>query len=447
MAAAPVLAEPEPEPQPEREPELPTPTLPRLLAGVAGGASPVPFATHRHQYPAPPQAGRPLADITNAVERSGLRGRGGAGFPTARKLRAVAERHSRLGRKPIVVVNGSEGEPASKKDILLLTRNPHLVLDGALLAAAAVGATDVVVCIDRHATAALNAVYAAIAERAAHDERTAQNIRVAAIPHHYVAGEESALVHWLNGGEAKPTLTPPRPFESGVGGRPTLVDNVETLAHVAQIVRWGPEWFRDHGTEDEPGTMLVTITGAVSQVGVHEVPVGARLSTVIRNAGGSLSKASAVLVGGYFGAWLSPEQARHTRLCEEDLRPLGAGLGCGAIVVLGEDACGLRETARILGWLATESAGQCGSCVHGLAALAGGTVDLFRGDDAADRLLRWAGQVERRGACHLPNGAVRLLRSGLATFADEIDHHRAGRGCRGGPSVLPIPDTRREPWQ
>jgi NADH:ubiquinone oxidoreductase subunit F (NADH-binding) len=302
------------------------------------------------------------------------------------------------------------------------------------------------VCVDRAATAALRSMRAAVAERA-RTERSARVVRVAAIPHRYVAGEESALVHWLNGGEAKPTLTPPRPFEAGVDGRPTLVDNVETLAHVAQIVRWGPEWFREHGTEDEPGTMLVTVSGAVDRPGVHEVPVGACLSAVIRAAGGSLTRTGAVLLGGYFGTWLSTAQARRARLCNEDLRPLGAGLGCGAVVVLPPEACGLKETARILDWLAGESAGQCGSCVHGLAAIAGGTADLFRGEDSVERLNRWAAQVEGRGACHLPNGAVRLLRSGLAVFEDDVERHRSGQGCSGGRSVLPIPNTRSEPWQ
>jgi NADH:ubiquinone oxidoreductase subunit F (NADH-binding) len=292
-----------------------------------------------------------------------------------------------------------------------------------------VGADEIVVAIDCVDTRALASIRAAIAERVARREPSARTLRVAALPHRYVAGEETALIQWLNGGEAKPTMTPPRPFEAGVGGRPTLVDNVETLAHVAQIARWGPDWFREHGTDDEPGTMLVTVSGAVDRKGVHEVAVGTKLSAVIRAAGGSLAHTSAVLVGGYFGAWLSPEQARKVRLCDADLRPLGAGLGCGAIVVLPQGACGLKETARILGWLAGESAGQCGSCVHGLAAIAGGTVDLYRGDDTVDRLLRWAGQVEGRGACHLPNGAVRLLRSGLTVFAGEIDRHRSGQGC------------------
>jgi NADH:ubiquinone oxidoreductase subunit F (NADH-binding) len=420
--------------------------LPRLLAGLTGDG-PVPLARHRQRLPVPPRTTRPRHDILTAVERSGLRGRGGAGFPTARKLQAAAAAHA---RKPVVVVNGSEGEPTSSKDKVLLTRHPHLVLDGALLAAAAVGATEVVVCVDRKATGALRAVHNAIAERRQAREPMI-SVRVAAIPHRYVAGEESALVHWLNGGPAKPTVTPPRPFESGVGARPTLIDNVETLAHLAQIVTWGPEWFREHGTNDEPGTMLVTVSGAVDRPGVHEVPVGTRIGTVVRAAGGSLSRANAVLVGGYFGSWLSPADARRARLCNEDLRPLGAGLGCGAIVVLPDRVCGLKETARIMRWLAGESAGQCGSCVHGLAAIAGGTVDLFRGDDAVVRLRQWAAQVEGRGACQFPNGAVRLLRSALAVFDDEIARHTTGAGCTAAAtdprSVLPIPDTTGESWQ
>src|SRR5947209_11994149 len=232
-----------------------------------------------------------------------------------------------------------------------------------------------------------------------------------------------------------------------MGWRPTLIDNVETLAHVAQIVRWGPEWFRQHGTDDEPGTILLTISGAVDRPGVHEVSLGTPMSAVIKAAGGSLARTGAVLVGGNFGAWLSTDQVRKARLLNEDLRALGAGLGCGALVVLPPDACGLKETARILAWLAGESAGQCGSCVHGLAAIARGGADLFHGEDTVDRLLRWAGQVEGRGACHLPNGAVRLLRTGLAVFADEVERHRTGQGCSGGPALLPIPKTRSEPWQ
>ncbi len=424
-----------------------SPRIPRLLVGLASG-SPISLADHRQQFPVPPVSTMPRREILDAITQSGLRGKGGAGFPTGRKMQAVVANATR-SRRPIVVVNGSEGEPTSSKDRLLLGLNPHLVIDGALQAAAAVGATEVVIAIDRKARRVIDAVHAALAERRTVNERMA-NVTVAAIPHRYVAGEETALVQWLDGGPAKPMSTPPRPFEAGVGGRPTLIDNVETLAHVAQITRCGPEWFREHGTEDEPGTMLVTVSGAVTKRGVQEVPLGKRLSTVIRNAGGSLSstRCGGVLVGGYFGSWLTPAEARTAVLSNECLRSLGSGLGCGAIVVLPPDACGLRETARILRWLAGESAGQCGSCVHGLAAIAGGTVDLFRGDngDSVGQLLRWADQVEGRGACHFPNGAVRLLRSALRVFADDIERHRAGDGCRS-PSVLPIPDTSTEPWR
>ena len=216
--------------------------VPRLLAGLGALGTAVDLSSHRLVYPTPPLPGsRPREDFLTAVERSGLRGRGGAGFPTGRKLRAVGAAR----RSPVVVVNGAEGEPASAKDKLLLATVPHLVLDGALLAAAAVGAGEVVVCVDRTATAVDVALTRAVGER-----RRAEPglpVRLAGVPARYLAGEETALAHWLNGGPAIPTRTPPRVFERGVGGRPTLVDNVETLAHLAQVLRFGPDWFRQIG--------------------------------------------------------------------------------------------------------------------------------------------------------------------------------------------------------
>jgi len=245
-----------------------------------------------------------------------------------------------------------------------------------------------------------------------------------------------------------PTLI--RVVERVVCGRPTLVDNVETLAHLAQIVRWGPARFRQFGTDAEPGTLLVTLSGAVERPGVYEVPAGAPLADVMRVTGAHPSRTGAVLVGGYFGTWLDSADIRRARLSNEHLRPLGSSLGCGAIVVLPRDGCGLEETARILDWLAGESAGQCGSCVHGLAAIPGVTsgVARSRADDATvERLHRWAAQVEGRGACRFPDGAVRLLRSALRVFADDVEHHLRGEGCTAGPSVLSLPATRGEPWR
>jgi NADH:ubiquinone oxidoreductase subunit F (NADH-binding) len=407
--------------------------LPRLLTAIRGEGSSTPLERHRRHYPAPPRPGPPREDFIAAVERSGLRGRGGASFPTGTKLRTVRD-----GRgTPVVVVNGSEGEPSSSKDELLLTMAPHLVLDGAVLAAAAVGAGEVVVCVDGAATAALDAVGQALAERGRSDRLP---LRLATIPSRYVAGEETALVHWLNGGPATPTRTPPRPFQRGVDRRPTLIDNVETLAHLAQVLRFGPDWFRQLGTPEEPGSGLVTLSGAVERPGVYEIPIGAPLAELVAGAGGPPDGVGAVLVGGYFGSWIGAGEAGGALLCNSDLRRYGAGFGCGALVVLGERDCGLASTARILGWLAGQTAGQCGPCVHGLAAVAHATAALHdghagRGD--LDRLRRWAGQIEGRGACRMPDGAVRLLRSALEVFAGDVWDHLDGGGCPAAVRTAP----------
>jgi NADH:ubiquinone oxidoreductase subunit F (NADH-binding) len=414
---------------------------PRLLSATGGHGEAAPLQRHRRVYAAPPPPGSPRDDFIAAVERSGLRGRGGASFPTGTKLRAVRD-----GRRPaVVVVNGSEGEPASAKDKLLLTTAPHLVLDGALLAAAAVGAREVIVCVDRAATAALAAVQRALGER--RRSEAVPPVRLAAIPSRYVAGEETALVHWLNGGQATPTSTPPRPFQRGVGGHPTLVDNVETLAHVAQVLRFGPEWFRQLGTPDEPGSALLTLSGAVARPGVYEVPIGSPLGGAVELAGGPLAGGplagvEAVLVGGYFGTWLDAERAGRARLGNQSLRAFGASLGCGAVVVLPAGACGVSETARILAWLARETAGQCGPCVHGLAAVASATARLrdgHAGVQTLDHLRRWAGQIEGRGGCRMPDGAVRLLRSALDVFARDVQRHVHGGGCQATAQFAPLP--------
>ena len=417
--------------------------VPRLLAEV--GSAWIPLSDHRRRAGALPTCGpRPRVDVIDALARAGLRGKGGGAFPTAQKMEAVA---SGSGR-PVVVVNGAEGEPASGKDKLLLTRAPHLVLDGALAAAAAVGASEVFFCVDRHASAALASVGRALDERNA-VEPSVLPVRLMGVPAHYVSGEETALVRWLNGGEAKPA-TGPRPFERGVGRRPTLVDNVETLAHVAQITRWGPTWFRSIGTRSEPGSTLLTVSGAVVRPGVYEVPMGASLVRVLERAGAVDGDVSAVLVGGYFGTWLTPDEAAEAHVSCEDLARYGGGLGCGVVVALPADACGVVEAARAVSWLAASTAGQCGSCVHGLGSLAetAGAVAQGRAPrDAAMQLLRWAEQVEGRGACRLPDGAARFLRSSLTTFQHELDRHLRGARCQRGGHVLPLPNPLRDSWR
>jgi NADH:ubiquinone oxidoreductase subunit F (NADH-binding) len=245
----------------------------------------------------------------------------------------------------------------------------------------------------------------------------------------------------------KPTLTPPRPDQRGLGRRPTLVSNAETLAHVALIARHGARWFRELGTADHPGSALVTVGGAVERPAVYEIALGAPLADVIATAGGGAPTRGATLVGGFYGAWLAPGAAAIARLDDGSLREHGAAVGAGVITVLPEEACPVAEVARVVGWMADESAGQCGPCVHGLAAIADAIATLADGAPdplVLDRLARWGGQVQGRGACHHPDGVVRFLRTALDVFSlDFEDHRRHGPcdGCEREPVLLP--DLRR----
>jgi NADH:ubiquinone oxidoreductase subunit F (NADH-binding) len=372
------------------------------------------------------------------IEASGLTGRGGAAFPAAAKLRAVAQ-----GRSPVVVANGAEGEPASAKDKTLIAADPHLVIDGAVVAARIVGAQEIFLTAGRADGRGLVALEHAAAER---DDGIA--LHVVAVPERFVAGQETALVNWLNGGLAKPTVD--RVFERGVSGRPTLVQNVETLANLALIARHGAEWFRRLGTPNEPGTALVTALGAVRAPGVGEIELGTTLRDVLGNFGGMTAMPHALLVGGYFGTWVSARDVLDRPFTDEALRPFGASLGARLVIVLPHDACGLAETARTVRYLARESAEQCGSCFFGLPAIAEAFEHLaFGTGDAAQavgRLSQLVPQVEGRGACALPTGATRLVTSALRVFAQEVERHRAGSCC--GPShphVVPIPD-RTDEW-
>jgi NADH:ubiquinone oxidoreductase subunit F (NADH-binding) len=359
-------------------------------------------------------------ELIGEAARAGLRGRGGANFPTATKLTAVRHAVNASRRRGVVVANGTEGEPASDKDKTLLVFAPHLVLDGVVAAALAVGADEGVVCVDRAAVPALHSIESAREER-----QDPIKVRVAATPDRYVAGEETALVNWLNGGDAKPTFTPPRPFEQGVGRRPTLVDNVETLAQLAVIARVGGGQWADAGMR------LVTVSGACERAGVYEVRLGTPLDAVLRNAGAH--PPSGVLVGGYFGTWLTPAEAAT------------ACLDASIVSVIGDGVCPLEELARVAGWLASQSAGQCGPCALGLPAIASAVAHIADTGDADGRAGiatdRWTDMVKGRGACKLPDGAARFVQTGLRVFAAHVAEHRAHGPCaaHGAPAVLPVP--------
>jgi len=270
-------------------------------------------------------------------------------------------------------------------------------------------------------------------------------LSVMAAADEFVAGEASAVVHWIERGVPKPRAARHRLSERGLHGRPTLVQNAETLAHLALITRYGAGWFRAVGTAREPGSMLVTLAGAVKDPGVYEVAIGTAVGEVLSLGGGCSCPPGALLIGGYYGAWVDPERAAAVPLSSEGLRVLGAGPGAGLLAALPADGCGLAETARIARYLAQASAGQCGPCVFGLDAIAGQLSRLARGREPdLARLHRWLGQAgSSRGACKHPDGAVAMIISALALFGPEIDRHAAG-WCSGTQTgVLPVPTWSR----
>ena len=219
--------------------------------------------------------------------------------------------------------------------------------------------------------------------------------------------------------------------EAGVRRRPTLVNNVETLAQIALIARHGSEWYRELGTPDQPGSTLVTLSGPVAHPGVYEIEQGASLSSLKEAAGGSTIRPRAALFGGYAGGWIGAEHLHGLALSDEHLAPHGASLGAGVVVLLGEDACPVSETVGAARWVAEQSSGQCGPCVHGLGALARTVSEIAGGNAGAEpseRVARLASLIRRRGACSHPDGSVRFILSALDVFAAEFaEHARHGR--------------------
>lgn len=392
-------------------------TTSRLLAGVRPDGQPVFLSEHVARY-------GPLRldpDLIATATTCGLKGRGGGAFPTGEKLRAVAAQ----GGRPVVVLNGAEGEPASEKDKALLGAVPHLALDGAIAAATALGARDVVVAVSRDARVERDVLARALGER-----QDPVRWRLATVPAGFVSGEETALLNALDGRAPKPTLKPPYPFEHGLGGAPTLVQNAETLAHLGLVARHGGSWFRAEGTAPEPGTALVTLSGAVARPGVYEIALGSTIDELVQAAGGVTEPVGAFLVGGYFGRWTRDRALR--------LEP-GSGLGAGVVVAFPDTACAIRETARVARYLAGESAGQCGPCVHGLAALARGLEHLADGHTGSvAQLARWAEDVKGRGACRHPDGAAAFISSTLSVFEHETEQHLRGSCRRRDRGVLPV---------
>jgi NADH:ubiquinone oxidoreductase subunit F (NADH-binding) len=368
--------------------------------------------------------------LLGEVQASGLLGRGGAAFPLAVKLRAVRDNGREAGGA-VAIANGEEGEPTSIKDRWLLRNRPHAVLDGLRLAATVIGAQHAYLYVsDRQAA---EHAQAALGELGG--ELGSLPIEFVLVAPGYVAGEETAAVHVINGGPAKPTDKPPRPFEQGVGGFPTLVSNVETLAQLAYLNIHGATQFRTVGTDASPGTFLATITGAGRPAALYELPHGIAVADLLTLHGIPLQQVTGALMGGYFAGLLNRDILGAT-LDHETIRELGSGLGCGAITVLTDD-CPVAVAASVLTYFDRENAGQCGSCFNGTAAMAAVMAALrdgMAGEDDVARLQRWSVVLRGRGACATLDGAANVAAGLLTQFPDLVHSHleNACPACRSG---------------
>jgi NADH:ubiquinone oxidoreductase subunit F (NADH-binding)/ferredoxin len=383
------------------------------------------YSVHK---PLPAQTVDQLIAMAETVD---MRGRGGAAFPFAKKLRAVANRGK--DSDTVVLVNAAEGEPASMKGKMLLTRAPHLVLEGALLAASALGSREVVVAVAAGELAE-GSVLAAVAERGLQDY-----IRVVGIQERFISGEGSALVRAVNGEEHVPPGRKTRTSDSGVDGLPTLLSNTETFAQLAILAELGPEEYTSVGLEQEPGTILLTVGGSVGMPAVIETTPGVAMSTVLDMCQANIG--DGVLLGGYHGKWLSAEKAYQMVLSRRGANQIGGELGAGIVVVLGPGTCPLGETLRVATYLAEQSAGQCGPCRLGLPDLARSFAEIVDGSpDAHERIRRSATAVRGRGACFHPDGSSRFVLSALEAFAQDIEEHRLHGTCgRPVQDTLPLP--------
>lgn len=376
-------------------------------------------------------------EVLAEVAASGLRGRGGAGFPVGVKWQGVAGQES---PQKFVVANGAEGEPGCWKDRFLMANLPHRVVAGVILAAYAVGARKGYIYIHHEADDCVEAIEAALADARRQGilgenlPGTGFSLELQTHPAGigYVAGEETAAIRFLEGDVAKPKAKPPYPTTKGLWGHPTLVNNIETLANVEVIVRNGAAWYRGFGTEDTPGTVLVSLNG-VKRPGVYEVAAGTPLREVIFDLGGGpRGRVMAVLPGGYSSAFLSADEL-DVPLEHGALRARGSSLGSASIHVFDDSQCIVDVTRRIMKFFAAETCGQCFPCRKG-------TRDFYQlVDEAESGSARedWEPALEavfqvtgRKTICGLDKSATIALRSAMQRFADEFARHAHSDACQ-----------------
>jgi NADH-quinone oxidoreductase subunit F len=379
--------------------------------------------------------------VIDEVKRSGLRGRGGAGFPTGAKWEAV---RSDPCATRSVICNAAEGEPGAFKDRWLLRHNPYQVLEGIAIASRVVGADRAFIAIKRGSLREIRVLRRAIAEMKGSEMLGAVTIDIVPGPDEYLFGEEKALLEVIEGNEPLPRILPP--YQVGLFAKrgatnPAVVNNVETLANVPHVLTRGAEWFRSFGTATSPGTMVFTLCGDVLRPGIYELPLGTPLRTLLLEIGGGSPHGIALkaVFPGASNTVLSPDQF-DTPMDFDSMRKAGSGLGSAGFIAYDESACIVRATLAFCRFLYIESCAQCPACKRGSEEITQCLEGIERGEGSeADLETSLARCLSVTGGqrCALPTGESLLVQSAIQKFGDEFRAH-LGRPCPR-PRELPFP--------
>ena len=374
---------------------------------------------------------RSPAEVVDVVRQSGLRGRGGAGFPTGVKWAGVAEAASE--HDTYVVCNAAEGEPGTYKDRELMARNPYQMLEGVLIAMHAVGARRGFVAVKEGYAEQVARIVTARDEAIAAGWRGADEVKVVLGPDEYLFGEEKAMLEVIEGKLPLPRILPPYQiglFATMQEPNPTVVNNVETFSNVPHILAHGADWLRSEGTEESPGTMVFTVVGDVATPGCFELPMGTPLRTLVCDIAGADATRVKAIYSGTSNTVITPDLL-DLPMDFDSFAEAGTGLGSGGFVVYDDSRCIVQVTAALARFLAIESCGQCLACKLGTDELFTRLDRLVRGEGSADdieEIRKRTETVTDANRCYLPVGAALLIRSTLDTFPEEFEG-RVGSPC------------------
>ncbi len=388
----------------------------------------------------------PPEKVCQEVLDAGLRGRGGAGFPAGRKWMFMPKDD----RPKYLCVNADEGEPGTFKDREIIRNDPHMLIEGIIIASWAMGANTAYVYIRGEFSEPADILERAIKEayeRGFLGERIfGKDFNLNVYVHRgagaYVCGEETALIESLEGKRGNPRIRPPFPPQRGVYDMPTTVNNVETIASVPYIIREGAQAYRKFGTEKSPGTKLFCISGHIEKPGVYELPLGFPLMKLINEVAGGVKnglKLKAVIPGGSSTPILRAEECEGVNLDYESLQKAGSLLGSGAVIVIAEGTCMPKLLEILTHFYAHESCGQCTPCREGTGWMAQIAKRIYLGNAEMkdlDVLLSLAENMTGRTICPLADAAATPVKSFLAKFQEEFEHHIRNRGC---PREKPFP--------